>query len=91
MAQKLTGDTLPRPRAEAVKALVRDGRLPRLDNMNQSWSRMSTQHAQRAYDYALAAVDLLYDVYRNYGIQNIFRNPDRLSQITADLDKRLAE
>jgi hypothetical protein len=91
MAQKLTGDTLPRARSEAVRALVRDGKLPRLNNMNQSWSRMSTQHAQRAYDYALAAVDLLYDAYRNYGIQNIFRNPDRLPQITADLDKRLSE
>ena len=91
MAQKLTGDVLPQARAQAVKALVRDGKLPRLDNMNQSWSRMSTQHAQRAYEYALAAVDLLYDAYRNYGIQNIFRNPDRLVQITADLDKRLAE
>jgi tetratricopeptide (TPR) repeat protein len=91
MAQKLTGDTLPRGSAETVKALVREGKLPRLDNMNQSWSRMSTQHAQRAYEYALTAVDLLYEVYRNYGIHNIFRNPDRLPQITADLDKRLAQ
>jgi hypothetical protein len=91
MAQKLTGDTLPRARLEAVKALVRSGKLPRLDNMNQSWSRMSSQHAQWAYDYALAAVDMLYDVYRNYGIQNIFRNPDRLAQITATLDKQMAD
>jgi hypothetical protein len=52
---------------------------------------MSTQHAHLAYDYALAAVDLLYDLYRNYGIQNIFRNPERLAQVTTDLDKRLAE
>jgi hypothetical protein len=91
MAQKLTGDTLPRARLDTVKSLVREGKLPRLDNMNQSWSRMSSLHAQRAYDYALAAVDLLYDGYRNYGIQNIFRNPDRLQQITSELDKRLAE
>jgi hypothetical protein len=91
MAQKLTGDALPRGRSDELKALVRDGKLPRLNNMNQSWSRMSTQHAQRAYEYALAAVNLLYDVYRDYGIQNILRNPDRLPQITADLDRRMSD
>jgi hypothetical protein len=91
LAQKLSGDTLPRARLDQVKLSIRAGKLPRLDNMNRNWSRMSAQHAQRAYDYALMAVDLMYDVYRNYGIQNIFRNPDRLPQITADLDNRLAE
>jgi hypothetical protein len=91
LAQKLSGDNIPPARVEQVKAMVRTGRLPRLNNMNQSWSRMSAQHAQRAYDYALAAVDLMFDIYRDYGIHNIFRNPDRLPQITADLDKRMAE
>jgi hypothetical protein len=91
MAQKLSGDVLPRERLDTVSSLVRTGKLPRLDNMNESWSRMSAQHAQKAYDYALAAVDLLYETYRNYGIPNIFRNPDRLPGITADLDKRMAQ
>jgi hypothetical protein len=91
MAQKLSGDTLSTARLGQVKTLVRAGKLPRLDNMNQSWSRMSAAHAGLAYDYALAAVDMLYDSYRHYGIQNIFRNPDRLPQVTASIDKRFVE
>jgi hypothetical protein len=91
LAQRLSGDKVPPIRVEQVKAMLRTGRLPRLNNMNQSWSRMSTQHAQRAYDYALAAVDLMFETYRDYGVHNIFRNPDRLPQITADLEKKMVE
>jgi hypothetical protein len=91
LAQKLSGDTVSPARRAQVKTMVQAGQLPRLNNMNQSWSRMSSQHARRAYDYALVAVELMYETYRDYGIHNIFRNPDRLAQITADLDNRLAQ
>jgi hypothetical protein len=65
--------------------------LPKLENMSQSWSRMSPQHAAMAYGYALTAVDLMMEQYKAYGIQNILRNPERLPQITAELDKSLTQ
>jgi hypothetical protein len=44
-----------------------------------------------AYAYALAAANMLMERFQAYGIQNILRNPERLPQITAELDKALIE
>ncbi|MEP6535537.1 MAG: hypothetical protein ABJF23_09485 [Bryobacteraceae bacterium] len=91
LAQKLSGDTLKPAHAAMLRAAIRQGTLPKLENMSQNWSRMSTMHATIAYAYALSAVDLLMEQYKAYGIQNIFRNPERLPQITAELDKMLLQ
>jgi len=89
LAQKLTGDTLSPLAKSLLKAAIKQGSLPRLENMSQSWSRMSSANAQIAYAYALSAVDAMMEQYRAYGIQNILRNPERLPQITQELDKIL--
>jgi hypothetical protein len=91
MAQRLSGDTQSASVKRLVKNALRDGILPKLENMSQSWSRMSPQHAAMAYGYALTAVDLMMEQYKAYGIQNILRNPERLPQITAELDKSLIQ
>jgi hypothetical protein len=68
---------------------MRANRVPRLENMSQSWSRLSAQHAAAAYALAFAAADLLWERYANFGIANVLRNPSMLPGITAELDKLL--
>ncbi len=89
LAQKLSGDTLTASHKAMLKAALKQGNLPKLENMSQSWSRMSATHAAVAYAYALSAAELLLELYKAYGIRNILRNPERLPQITAELDKAL--
>ena len=60
-----------------------------LENLGQDWSRLDTDHAVVAYALSLAAVEMFYQNYAQYGSANLLRNPERLAQITADLDKRL--
>jgi hypothetical protein len=91
LAQKLSGDTLSPAHKAMLKAARKQGILPKLENISQNWSRMSSMHAQIAYAYALSAADLMMEQYRAYGIQNILRNPERLPQITAELDKGLLQ
>jgi uncharacterized membrane protein len=91
MAQKLSGETLSPADRAALRTMFRSGRMPRLENMSQNWSRLSARHAAVAYAYALAAVELMLERYRHFGIQNILRNPDYLATVAADLDKQLAE
>jgi tetratricopeptide (TPR) repeat protein len=89
MAQKLSGDSLSPAAMGLIHRMAAAHALPRLENVGQSWSRMSTQHARIAYALALAAVDLLYESYGSGGVRNLLQNPDRLQAFTAELDKRL--
>jgi len=50
---------------------------------------MDAAHASDAYALSLAAVELLYENYREDGVRNLVHNPERVAQVTADLDKRL--
>ncbi|MGA2879511.1 MAG: hypothetical protein ABSG13_11210 [Bryobacteraceae bacterium] len=89
LAQKLSGDTLPATVREQLRQLAQTHSIPKLENLRQDWSRMSTQNALAAYSLALAAADALYDNYASYGIRNVLNNPDTLPRITADLDAKL--
>jgi hypothetical protein len=91
LAQKLSGEAFTPAMRNNLRALIRANRVPRLENMSQSWSRLSAQHAAAAYALAFAAADLLWESYANTGIANLLRNPQMLPSITADLDKRLFE
>ena len=89
LAQKLSGDTLPATVREQLRQMAQAHAIPKLENLRQDWSRMSTQNALAAYSLALAAADALYDNYASYGIRNILTNPETLPRITADLDAKL--
>jgi tetratricopeptide (TPR) repeat protein len=89
LAQKLSGDVLSPGTREQLKKLAEAHQVPRLENLGQNWSRLSTDNARVAYSLALAAADALYDNYSSYGLRNIFNSPQTLQQITADLDKKL--
>lgn len=89
LAQKLSGDTLKPEVRQKLAAMAQEKKLPRLSNLGQDWSRMDADHATLAYALSLAAIETFYQDYANYGIGNLLRNPERLGQITDDLDRRL--
>jgi tetratricopeptide (TPR) repeat protein len=91
LAQRLSGRTLPPQVRAQFQSMARAGALPKLNRLGQSWSRMSTMHAQVAYGLALAAVDAFYEHYREFGIRNLIRNPDMLPRIADELDQRLRQ
>jgi hypothetical protein len=89
-AQKLSGKTSANSNRMKIQSMLKNNRLPRLGNMSQSWARMSGEHAAVAYEYSLVAIEALLELYRNYGIQNVLRAPERLPQVTEHIDKYLA-
>ena len=76
---------------QTSQQLIALSKLPKLGALGQNWSGLSAGNAQVAYAYALAAVDLMMDRYAAYGIQNVLRAPEKISQIEAEIDKLFAE
>ena len=89
LAQKLSGDVLSPVQRQKIAAMTREGKLPHLVNLGQDWSRMDGQRASLAYALALAAVEILYENYHEWGVRSLVQSPERLAAVTADLDKRL--
>jgi hypothetical protein len=89
IAQKLSGDSLSAAQMKRIADLVRGGTLPRLSNLRQDWSRLDADHAAAAYALSLTAVELLWQDAGEDGVRNLLRNPDRLPQVTAELDRKL--
>ena len=89
LAQKLSGDTLSTAARDRLRQLAEAHQIPRLEDLRQNWSRMSTENARTAYNLALAAADALYDNFSSYGIRNVVSNRQILQQVTAELDKKL--
>ncbi|MGP0076098.1 MAG: hypothetical protein ACLPWF_29615 [Bryobacteraceae bacterium] len=89
LAQKLSGDTLAAGVRDQLHQLAQAHAIPKLENLRQDWSSLSSQNAYAAYSLALAAADALYDNYASYGIRNVLNNPATLPRITADLDAKL--
>jgi hypothetical protein len=87
LAQKLSGDILNPTVSKTLEKMAKDGKLPRLENLRQDWSRLDTEHARVAYALSLQAVEMFYQ--SEYGLRNLVNNPERLASITADLDRRL--
>jgi hypothetical protein len=86
LAQKLSGDVLSPTMRAKLEKMTKDGKLPRLENLHQDWSRLDTEHAVAAYALSLEAVEMFY---QSYAIRNLLNNPQKLGEITADLDRRL--
>ena len=91
LAQKLSGLPLSPTAKLHVHEAAHANTLPKLNRMSQTWSRMSTEHAQLSYAAAYTAVDLFYEKFKELGIRNLLRNPDRLPQIADELDKLLRQ
>ena len=89
MAQKFSGDALSGAALAEIRRMAEAHQIPKLEGLAQNWSRLSATNARIAYNLALAAVDQLFESYANYGIRNVLNNPERLAQITAELDQKL--
>ncbi len=89
LAQKLSGDVVSPQLHDKLAEWTKNGKLTKLGNLGQDWSRLDTAHAVAAYALSLQAVDLFYDTYGPDGVRNLLHNPDQLPAVTADLDKRL--
>jgi hypothetical protein len=87
LAQKLSGETMHPSVRQKIDEMIRDHKLPRLENVGQDWSRLDSAHAAVAYGLSLEAVEMLYQ--SQVPIPTLLRNPDHLATVTADLDKRL--
>jgi|SRR5579863_805121 len=89
LAQRLSGDQVSSELRAKLAEWSKDGKLPRLANLGQDWSRLDTDHAIAAYGLSLEAIETFYASYGAEGVRNLLHNPDRLAAITAELDKRL--
>ena len=89
VAQKLSGDTLSAAQMRNLADQARQGKLPRLSNLKQDWSRMDAQHAAEAYALSLAAVEMFWKDNGPEGMRSLLRNPEKLPQVTAELDRKL--
>jgi hypothetical protein len=89
IAQKLSGESLTAAQMKKIAGLVQQGKLPRLSNLKQDWSRLDANHAAEAYALSLAAVELLWKDSGDDGVRNLLRSPERLPQVTAELDRKL--
>ena len=89
IAQKLSGDTLSPAVSKQLSDLARQGKLPRLGNLPQDWLHMDAGQATAAYALSLAAIEVLWNDSGPEGVGNLLRNPDRLPQVTAELDRKL--
>ncbi len=89
LAQKLSGDRLSPTAQSRLTELIKAHALPKLENLGQDWSRMNSLNAAVAYNLALAAVDVFFADFSQYGIRNLVNNPERLAQITTEIDRKL--
>ena len=91
LAQRLSGEPVQPGTREAMKSLAKEGKLPALAGLGQTWGNKSSAEAQFAYGMALVAVDLFFQFHAELGVRNLLNNPAALPGITADLDRRLRE
>ncbi|HBY59572.1 MAG TPA: hypothetical protein DEH78_07095 [Solibacterales bacterium] len=91
LAQRMEGKTLPPAQKARIGELMRTKTYPRLENLGQTFMRMSAQHAAYAYDAALAGVTVAFDQMGADYVRSVLRNPDLLPQLTAELDRRLMQ
>jgi len=89
LAQKFSGDTLPAAARDRLRTMAEAHQIPRLEDLSQNWSMMSTWNARVAYDLALAAADSLFTDFAAYGIYNVVTNPQIRDRVTAEIDKKL--
>jgi len=89
LAQKFSGDTLSTAARDRLRVLAQAHRIPRLEDLRQNWSMMSTENARIAYNLALEAADALFSDFSGYGIRNVVTNPQIRKQVTAEIDKSL--
>jgi tetratricopeptide (TPR) repeat protein len=91
LAQKLSGVRLTPAEQQQIAAAARSGRLPSLSALTQTFTRLGPNQAAVAYAAALAATDHLFQHYGASGVRSLLQNPQRLPQLTRELDRLLRQ
>ncbi len=90
LAQKLSGERMGAGMRESLKELAASKQLPKLQDLRQNWSSMSSQNARVAYALALAAAEEMLDgPSGSVGLRNMLNNPAILEQVTNSINARL--
>ncbi|HUQ90147.1 MAG TPA: hypothetical protein VM120_00620 [Bryobacteraceae bacterium] len=88
LAQKYSGVTLGAQRA-VVEGLIKAKQLPKLSQLGQNWSSLSSRNAAMAYTLALYAAEKLIERNANTGMRNILGDPGNFAQVEAELEKAI--
>ena len=89
IAQKLSGDSLNRGPNEEDRRAGPAGKTAAPEQPQAGLVAHGRRACRAAYALSLAAVELLWQDSGDEGVRNLLRNPDRLPQVTADLDRKL--
>ena len=89
IAQRLSGASLsPRERLQ-LEQLAKEKKLPTLEMLGNGWGGLNSQQARLAYAMALRAIEVFEQDMSAIGYRNLMKSPERLPQITAELDRLL--
>ncbi|MBL8176672.1 MAG: hypothetical protein JNK48_18495 [Bryobacterales bacterium] len=91
LAQKFSGESMSSAHRAAVDELRKQKALPKLSQLGQNWSRLSSRHAEVAYTLALYGAEKLIELKASTGLGNVLRNPAAFPAIEAELDRALAQ
>jgi hypothetical protein len=89
MAQRLSGDRLSAEMRARLDGLAKAKQLPPLSKLEIVLSSQDVETVRNAYALALRAVEVFEQEMSAIGYRNLMRSPERLPQITAELDKKL--
>ena len=88
IAQATSGQTLSAAEGAAAVQQARAKKMT-LSKSAEEWGALDADSARVAYSLALHAINVYRQENGSSGLRNLLRNPERLAQITADLDRRL--
>lgn len=89
LAQKFSGESLQPGLRARIEEMRKAKALPKLAQLGQNWSRMSSQHAAVAYALALYAAEKLVEMKASTGLGNVLRDPAGFAAVEAELDRAL--
>jgi tetratricopeptide (TPR) repeat protein len=91
LAQYLSGERLSAVQRAGLRAGLRENRVPRLDQLAESWGRFAPERVRLAYELALAGVEALIEDVGEGGLRGVLAAPEALEQLARRLSARLRE
>lgn len=89
LAQRLSGDYAGADGRRWVSAMLREGKLPPLEELSGGWATMSTAQATAAYQYALVAAEVLFEELGESRVRAVLAQPAQVTDLARDLSARL--
>jgi len=89
IAQRLSGASLSPQERLLLERLAKEKKLPTLEKLGNGWGGLDARQAGLAYALALRAMELFEQDMSAIGYRNLMKSPERLPQITAELDRLL--